>query len=239
MPSSASSGSEFLALRTPRRANREHREDRAAEQERRAGVERAVVALDELGRVGRVELRRRVTLVATSVPITAMPSEPPTCRIALITAEPTPALSTGTEPIAAAVVGAIVSPIPRPPTTRPGTIDQKVELSSSVPKSSSETGEQGHPGADQPARADPVGQPPRERRDQDDQHRHRQERRPGLDRAVAEDVLDEQRVVEEDPEHREPDEGHRRVRPAEGRVAEEREVEHREPLPRLEQRRMP
>jgi hypothetical protein len=58
--------------------------------------------------------------------ITAMPSDPPTCRIELSTAEPTPALSTGTELIAAAVVGVIVSAIPKPPTSKPGRIDQKL-----------------------------------------------------------------------------------------------------------------
>ena len=48
------------------------------------------------------------------------------------TAEPTPALSTGTEPIAAAVVGVIASDIPKPPRIRPGRMCQKVELASSV-----------------------------------------------------------------------------------------------------------
>ena len=35
----------------------------------------------------------------------AIPSEPPTWRMLLMTAEPTPAFATGTAPIAAAVVG--------------------------------------------------------------------------------------------------------------------------------------
>ncbi len=94
--------------------------------------------------------------------------------------------------------------------------------------------DEAEPAADQPARADPVGQRPGLRCDQDDQQRHRQEDRARLDRRVAEDVLDEERVVEEDPEHRERDEQHRDVRAGEGRVAEEREVEHRQPLPELE-----
>src|SRR6266498_2836080 len=45
----------------------------------------------------------------------------------LSTAEPTPALSTGTEPIAAAVVGVIASDIPTPPRSRPGRMSQKLE----------------------------------------------------------------------------------------------------------------
>ena len=50
----------------------------------------------------------------------AIPSEPPTWRMLFRTAEPTPALSTSTDPIAAAVVGVIVSAIPTPPTISPG-----------------------------------------------------------------------------------------------------------------------
>ena len=67
-----------------------------------------------------------------------MPSEPPTWRMLLITAEPTPALSTGTELIAAAVVGAIVIAIPTPPTTSPGKMSHHVDCASSVANSSSE-----------------------------------------------------------------------------------------------------
>src|SRR4051812_21178351 len=56
----------------------------------------------------------------------------------LITADPTPALSTGTEPIAAAVVGAIVVAIPRPPTTRPGRMFHHDDCWSSVANRSSD-----------------------------------------------------------------------------------------------------
>src|SRR5205823_2300585 len=52
----------------------------------------------------------------------------------LMTAEPTPALATGTEPIAAAVVGVIVSAIPKPPTRRPGRMFQNDDARSSVEK---------------------------------------------------------------------------------------------------------
>src|SRR4029450_1543787 len=68
----------------------------------------------------------------------AIPSEPPTWRALLITADPTPALSTGTELIAAVVVGAIVMAIPSPPTRSPGKRFQKLELGSRVAKRSSE-----------------------------------------------------------------------------------------------------
>ena len=70
--------------------------------------------------------------VATTAPITAIPSEPPTWRMLLMTAEPTPALSTGTEPIAAAVVGVITRAMPKPPTSSPGRMFQKLEAASSV-----------------------------------------------------------------------------------------------------------
>ena len=151
------------------RADREHGHDGAGEQDPRADQQGAVVAVDELGGVGRAALRRRVTLVATRVPMIAIPSDPPTWRMQLITAEPTPALSIGTEPIAAAVVGAIVIAIPSPPTIRPGRMFQKVELSSSVPKRSSDTVRSVMPRAHQPARPDPVGELPRHRGDEHDQ----------------------------------------------------------------------
>ena len=69
---------------------------------------------------------------ATIAPMTAIPSEPPTCRPELSTAEPTPALSTGTALIAAAVTGVIVRPIPKPPSRRPGSSAQKVSFAPSV-----------------------------------------------------------------------------------------------------------
>ena len=67
-----------------------------------------------------------VVPAATIAPITAIPSDPPTWRIELRTADPTPALSTGTEPIAAAVTGVIVEPMPMPPMISPGRIAQKL-----------------------------------------------------------------------------------------------------------------
>jgi hypothetical protein len=73
------------------------------------------------------------------------------------------------------------------------------------------------------------------RGDQDDQHRHWQERRAGLDGGVPHDVLDEERVVEEDAKHREADEQHDHVRTRERPVLEEGEVEHGHPLAQLEQ----
>ena len=68
-----------------------------------------------------------LTDAATIAPIKAIPSEPPTWRMLFSTAEPTPALSTGTEPMAAAVVGVIASDMPKPPSTSPEYPDQFVE----------------------------------------------------------------------------------------------------------------
>ena len=53
-----------------------------------------------------------LTYEAMIAPIMAMPSDPPTCLMLFSTAEPTPALSMGTEPMAAAVVGVIASDMP-------------------------------------------------------------------------------------------------------------------------------
>jgi hypothetical protein len=64
-------------------------------------------------------------------PITAIPSDPPTWRAEFRTAEPTPALSTATALIAAAVSGVIVEPIPIPPISKPGRIFQKLSFAPS------------------------------------------------------------------------------------------------------------
>ena len=92
-----------------------------------------------------------------------------------------------------------------------------------------------HPGRHQRTRADPVRGLPGDGSDEDDQDRHRQEGRARLRRGVAEDVLHVDRHEEEDAEHGERHEQRDDVRPGEGRVAEEREVEHRRALVHLEQ----
>ena len=66
---------------------------------------------------------------ARIAPISAMPSEPPTWRKLFSTPEPTPALSTGTEPIATDVIGDIVSAMPIPPRIIAGRSVQNVECS--------------------------------------------------------------------------------------------------------------
>ena len=137
--------------------------------------------------------------------------------------------------MAAAVVGAIDIAIPAPPTSSAGRMSQKFECRSSWPKITSEPATRVMPARDQPARPEAVADLPGDRREEDDAERHRQEGRARLGRRVAEDVLDEQRDVEEDAEHRECDEQHDPVRAREGRVAEEREVEHRHALAQLEQ----
>jgi hypothetical protein len=96
--------------------------------------------------------------------------------------------------------------------------------------------EQRHAAAHEPARAEAVGEAAGLRGDQDDEDRHRQERGARLHRRIVEHALHVDRDVEEGPEHCEADEQHRRVRAAEGAVAEERQVEHRRPLVPLEQR---
>src|SRR4029453_10083495 len=98
---------------------------------------------------------------AMMAPMIAMPSEPPTWRMLLRTAEPTPALSGRTECMAAAVGGAIAPGIAQPPR------------------------EHEHPAGDQRARANSVREPPGHRRKDDDQDRPGQERCTGLDRRVA------------------------------------------------------
>src|SRR6476659_215231 len=48
------------------------------------------------------------------LPMTAMPIAPPVWRVVSLTAEPTPALPSGSEPMIDSVAGAVVSPTPTP-----------------------------------------------------------------------------------------------------------------------------
>ena len=47
-------------------------------------------------------------------PSTATPNAPPTCRVVSLTAEPTPALARGSDPMIESVAGAMTLPMPRP-----------------------------------------------------------------------------------------------------------------------------
>ena len=49
----------------------------------------------------------------STLPMMATPSAPPTWRVVSFTAEPTPALASGSEPMIDSVAGAMVSPMPR------------------------------------------------------------------------------------------------------------------------------
>ena len=168
-------------------------------------------------------------------PMIAMPSEPPTWRDAFSTAEPTPALSTGTlarrgrrarrhrQRHADAADEERREEVP----------ERRVQAE---PREVEELDrDEHHARRHQPARADAVARLPGDRRDEDDQDRHRQERRARLDGRVAEDVLHVQRHEEEDPEHRERDEQDDEVRARVGRVPEELEREHRRALVPLEE----
>ena len=83
------------------------------------------------------------------------------------------------------------------------------------------------PDGDRQLRADPVGQPSRERRGEDDHERRGQEAHAGLERAVAEDVLHVERHEEEHRQHRERDDERDPVGAQEGAAAEEAELDHR------------
>ena len=167
--------------------------------------------------------------------MTAIPSAPPTWRNVFSIPEPTPALSTGTELSAAAVIGVIVIAIPTPPSTMPGSSVEVRRVGLQLREDEQRAADERHARRHQPARAEPIGRSARDRRDEDDQHRHRQERGARPHGAVAEHVLHEQRDEEEHAEHRERDEQRDGVGAGERRVAEQRHVEHRQPLVQLEQ----
>ena len=81
-----------------------------------------------------------VKWLASSEPSTATPTAPPTWRVVSLTAEPTPALARGSEPMIESVAGARMFAIPRP-SSMLMPMTGSVELdASSVLNSSSEAG---------------------------------------------------------------------------------------------------
>ncbi len=52
------------------------------------------------------------------LPRTATPRAPPVCLVVSLTAEPTPALPGGSDPMIDSVAGAVVRPMPTPNTSR-------------------------------------------------------------------------------------------------------------------------
>ena len=140
---------------------------RADERDHRRDQQPVVESVDER-LVGRIPGRRASSTcrAATIAPVIAIPSEPPTWRALFSTAEPTPALSRWTEPIAAAVVGVIVIAMPTPPMIIAG--QERPEASSPVEsceKIDERDRDEEQPAADERPRAEPVGQPPGLRRD--------------------------------------------------------------------------
>ena len=83
------------------------------------------------------ESRAELVPAARIAPMTAIPSEPPTWRNVLSIPEPTPALSTGTELSAAAVIGVIMIAMPTPPSSIPGRSERYDESVCSWAKTSS------------------------------------------------------------------------------------------------------
>ena len=160
-------------------------------------------------------------------PMIATPIVPPTWRALFSTAEPTPALSTGTLRVAAAALGVMVSDIPTPPMMSAGRSSKKDASAPEAREDDELDREEDHPAVMSPL--DPsrslvfpasgamrmistvIGQEGGAR----------------LHGRVAEDVLHVQGHEEEHAEHRERDEQDDEVRARVGAVAEELEREHR------------
>src|SRR3954470_1191500 len=111
----------------------------------------------------------------------AMPSAPPTWRKLFRPPDPTPALSTGTDPIATEVMGDIDIAMPKPPRIIAGSSVQTPAYTPARGPQCTETGvqagplveeqrdpEQRHAATHQPATADAVRLLPRDRGDEDD-----------------------------------------------------------------------
>ena len=66
------------------------------------------------GHAGQPVATCEVKWLAISEPNTATPTAPPICRVVSFTAEPTPALARGSDPMIESVHGAMMLAIPRP-----------------------------------------------------------------------------------------------------------------------------
>ena len=163
----------------------------------------------------------------TADPMIATPSAPPTWRVVSLTAEPTPALARGSDPMTDSVAGAIVMPMPAAITTK-----NEMTTTYAVPgcdrrEQAEADGDQTEAGEDDPLGADPLDQTGRQRRDEHHRRGVGQQPDAGLQRGVAVHelpVLGHQEHRAEQGEERQRD---RAARGGEPGVAEHAHVEHR------------
>ena len=155
-----------------------------------------------------------------------MPNTPPTSRVALVVPDAMPARARGTVEVTAAVMGAMTMPMPTPE-------HQHVPPQGAVGRGRRDPFEQQHADGGErhadrhrPARADPAGDLPGQRRRHDDRAGQRQHAQAHLQRRVALDVLPVEREEEEDAEHAEADQPGDGRAGGEGRVAEEAQRQH-------------
>ena len=163
-----------------------------------------------------------------TVESTARPSAPPTCCEVLISPLASPARWSFTPETAAIVCGTNAKP--RPTAARsdgPRTSPRKVPSGGDLAEPDQAGGDQCHPGREDRLVADPGDQGGGDSRGDDDRHRQRQVREPGLDRAVAQHVLHVQRDEEEHAEQRCSGQDPDHVRSGERAVAEDRERHQR------------
>ena len=166
-----------------------------------------------------------------------MPVAIPTWRKVLLMPEAMPLREWCTTPMAVEASGGLIIPMPAPASTKPGirVVQPEVGVDGGHRQQPGATSSRPRP-EQQPDRH-AHAQPPGDRRDDERQQRHRQEAQAGLQRAVAEHVLDVERQVQEHREHRRRDRERDDARAGERRPAEQREVEHRPLLARARRRR--
>ena len=107
----------------------------------------------------------------------ATPSAPPTWRVVSFTAEPTPALASGSEPMIDSVAGAIVSAMPQAITTIRQAMLRRTAVSADDERHEQQPERrERHAGRDDELGAEALDEPGRQRRD--DHHRHGEGQQP-------------------------------------------------------------
>src|SRR3954447_1970644 len=178
------------------------------------------------------------TLVASSswnsAPSPAMPVAMPIWRNVELMPEPMPARAGGTTPTAVDASGGFTRPTPMPAKMKPGSSTVHAESASTRAISTSPRPTSPSPPPIIRRTGNPRRQLARDRRHEERQQRDRQEAQPGLQRRVAERVLDVQRHVEEHREQRRRQRERRDRGARERGLAQKRQVEHRPGLAALD-----
>ena len=169
-----------------------------------------------------------------SAPQAAIPTAIPTWRKVSLIPDAIPLCSFGTTLSATSAITGFSRPTPTPATMKPSSRVVHSELGVDPRHQQQADAGERQPAGEQHPGLDAAEQDPGDRRDEEGRDRDRQVPDPGLERRVAEVVLQVERQVEEEREHRARDREGRDLDAGEGAAAEEMKRQHRLADPALD-----